>query len=114
MEFLHVLFRALAAVVLLLGAALSIRLLTLYEGSLLEEPWLPIFVGVLFLALSQPLAAVTPLFYPENIPVLRLFRSLLNLVGGLFLFAGLYRALKIWRRLSHMAAFVLSVRDKED
>lgn len=114
MVILLVVSRALAAVVLLLGATLSIRLLTLYKGSLLEEPWLPIFVGIIFLALSQPLAALAPLVYPEDILALRVFRSLFNLIGGIFLFAGLYRALKIWQRLSRMAAVMLSVRDKED
>ena len=96
-----------------LCAALAVHLITLYKGGLLEEPWFPVFVGVAILSLSEILAAssaVSPLF---NSDAFLLLRSLLGLLGGLFLFLGLYRALRIWRRLSQIATLLLSVRDEE-
>ncbi len=104
--------RVMATGFLLLCAVLSIRLITLYKEGLLEEPWLPIFLGVIFLAFSQPLwSEVSPF---ANSDVFAVFRSGLVLAGSLCLFLGLYRALRVWRRFHHMAAVVLSVRDKED
>jgi hypothetical protein len=99
---------------LLLCAVLSIRLLTLYKGSLLEEPWLPVFLGVVFLASSQTLAAAGEESAFFNVDAILILRSGLLLAGVLFLFLGLYRTLKIWRRLSRMAAVVLSVQDKQE
>ncbi len=104
--------RGLAAVVFILGALISIRLLSLYKRSLLEEPWLPIFIGVILLALSQPLSEIDAMM-DYSADSLHLLRSILVLFASLFLFAGLYRALKIWRRLSNLTAVVMNARDTD-
>ena len=105
--------RVVATVVFVLCAALSIRLITLYRGTLLDEPWLPICFGALMLCVSEILAAwaeVSPLFTSD---AAHIARSVLALFGGSFLFLGLYRARRVWRKLSQITKFVLSVPDTE-
>lgn len=111
---LVILLRISAVAVFLSCAAFSMRLLSLYKGSLLEEPWLPVIVGVVFLALNDLLVALfvmSPLFSSN---LFLAFRSILALTSGIFLLVGLYRALKIWKTLHTMAELVLTARDKED
>jgi hypothetical protein len=92
---------ALGAILFLFCAVLSIRLLLMYEGGgLFERPWLPIFLGVIFLALSQPLTAIAPLLSSTWLGFVLLLRSLFVVFSALSIFAGLLRALRIWRKVS--------------
>jgi hypothetical protein len=104
----------LAIGIFLLCALISTRLVSLYKGGLLEDPWFPVIIGVVLLTLNQVLATLYenfPLFESDSV---LLIRVMLMLDGGAFLFLGLYRALKTSKTFHNMAKLILTVRDKED
>ena len=112
---LILLLRVLGMVVFLACAALSMRLLSLYKGSLLEEPWLPVSIGVVFLAVNNLLVAMIAVAgYPFRTDLFLILRSILTLIGSIFLLFGLYRALKIWKALHKMTSLILTARDTEE
>jgi hypothetical protein len=89
--------RTLTAVILLVAAILSVRLIAFYKGGIMERTWLSLLVGIIFLALAQPIAAVAGVF--ESDP-LRVLASSISMIGSVLVCWGLYRTLRAWKNLA--------------
>jgi hypothetical protein len=89
--------RTLTALILLIAAVLSLRLIVFYKGGIMERTWLSLLVGIVFLALAQPIAAVAGVF--ESDP-LRVLGSMAAMIGAMLVCWGLYRTLRAWKKLA--------------
>jgi hypothetical protein len=90
--------RTLTALVLVVAAVLSLRLLFFYKGGIMERTWFSLLVGIVFFAASQPIAAVAEVFESD---LLRVLASVAAMSGGVLVCWGLYTTLRAWRRLEN-------------
>jgi hypothetical protein len=97
LDVVYLTLRTFTALVLVVAAVLSVRLMLFYKGGIMERTWLSLLVGIVFFALAQPIAAVAGVFESD---LLRVAGSTVALLGGLLVCWGLYRTLRAWRKLS--------------
>ena len=81
---------------------------------MLEEPWLPVILGMIFVASSQIVVILYEDSPPFNPYIVATIREALIFIGGCFGLVGVYRALRTWNTLRSLASVVLNVQDKED
>jgi hypothetical protein len=98
LDFVFLALRTLTAVILLIAAILSIRLIAFYKGGIMERTWLSLLVGIIFLAFAQPIATVAGLFESD---LLRVLGSIVTMIGAMLVCWGFYRTLLAWRRLEN-------------
>lgn len=97
LDLLFLALRTFTALILLVAALFSVRLMLFYRDGIMERTWLNLLIGVVFLALAQPIAAVAGVF--ESDP-LRVLASIVAMIGALLVCWGLYRAMRLWKRLA--------------
>jgi hypothetical protein len=97
LDLAYLALRTFTALVLLVAALLSVRLMFFYKGGMMERTWFSLLVGIVFFALAQPIAAVAGLFESD---LLRVVASMAALLGGLLVCWGLYRTLRAWRKVA--------------
>jgi hypothetical protein len=93
-DVVFVLGRIIASVILILGAALAWRLISIYKGGRLQKPWLLLLTGILLLALAQLMSASSVVFSSDP---LRIIAALASLVGSLAILGGLLRLVNAWK-----------------
>jgi hypothetical protein len=97
LDLIFLTLRTLTAVILLIAAVLSLRLMSFYKGGIMERTWLSLLVGVVFLAFAQPIATVAGLFESDLLQVLG---SIVTMIGAILVCWGLYRTLRAWMKLA--------------
>jgi hypothetical protein len=89
--------RTLTALILIIAAVLSVRLMIFYKGGIMERTWLSLLLGIVILAFAQPIAAVAGMLESD---LLRVLGSLVTMIGFMLVSWGLYRTLRAWKKLA--------------